>query len=279
MQPSRAWLGRNVLVALVVTGCSLVLQPEELSTRTVIDAGSEASVNPIACSRDADCDSPKSFSPEGCAVSSCVDQVCAFFAPDKDGDGAPMACRSLVPSRVVNGSAEGVDCDDTNPRVFPGTFVECGESETGETLLSSQADAGAGPMFAKPKGACTIGKRSCGKDGKISACIGTVGPKAEVCGAVDRDENCDGSVNEGCTCSPDSATESCGSTSVGECKKGIRTCTGGKWSSCSGNVEPAAKICTSLADNDCNGLADNTEYNLQTDANNCGGGGKGGSNG
>lgn len=78
---------------------------------------------------------------------------------------------------------------------------------------------GAGPMFAKPKGACTIGKRLCGKDGKISACIGTVGPKAEVCGADNQDENCDGSVNEGCTCSPDSATESCGSTSVANAKR------------------------------------------------------------
>ncbi|MCB9638930.1 MAG: hypothetical protein H6728_09310 [Myxococcales bacterium] len=46
-----------------------------------------------------------------------------------------------------------------------------------------------------------------------------------------------------------------GTTNVGVCKGGSRTCTGGQWGWCEGQVQPASELCDGL-DNNCNGQVD-----------------------
>ena len=68
------------------------------------------------------------------------------------------------------------------------------------------------------------------------------------------DDNCNGQVDEGCACT-NGATRSCGS-SVGACKLGTQTCTGGAWAGCAGSTGPVTEICGNQLDDDCNGTLD-----------------------
>ncbi len=79
----------------------------------------------------------------------------------------------------------------------------------------------------------------------------TVRPGApEICNGLDDD--CDGTVDESCTCTPGS-TRSCG-LSVGVCTNGTQTCTGTGWTACTG-VAPSVETCNG-ADDDCDGFSD-----------------------
>ena len=71
-------------------------------------------------------------------------------------------------------------------------------------------------------------------------------PSTEVCD--NKDNNCDGQIDEG-------LSRSCGSD-IGECKKGTETCSAGTWGTCIGATGPTTEICDGL-DNDCDGIADN----------------------
>lgn len=68
------------------------------------------------------------------------------------------------------------------------------------------------------------------------------------------DNNCNGSIDEGCPCSPDQS-RAC-STDVGVCEIGVQVCNQqGEWGPCSG-VLPTAEVCDGL-DNNCDGRTDN----------------------
>jgi hypothetical protein len=76
------------------------------------------------------------------------------------------------------------------------------------------------------------------------------------------DDNCDGRVDETCTCTP-GEVRSCflgppGKRNVGACRDGKQTCMGaeiGSWGPCSGSIAPGGEGCNGL-DDDCNGCAD-----------------------
>lgn len=80
-----------------------------------------------------------------------------------------------------------------------------------------------GPKAAK--GACKPGKQTCSK-GVWSECEGAIEATDEVCDAERVDENCDGTANEGCDCTP-GMMQPCGSDE-GSCEacRRVRTVNG-----------------------------------------------------
>jgi len=74
----------------------------------------------------------------------------------------------------------------------------------------------------------------------------------ELCNGADDD--CDGSVDEGCDCE-DGDTQACWdgtpeTRGVGACADGTQTCAGGAWGPCTGAVEPGEELCDGI-DDDC----------------------------
>jgi hypothetical protein len=85
----------------------------------------------------------------------------------------------------------------------------------------------------------------------------TCSPSPEVCDG--KDNNCDGQVDEGCSCT-DGATQNCyagpnDTLNVGACKGGTQACSGGQWGLCTGQVLPKPEACDGV-DDDCNGKID-----------------------
>jgi hypothetical protein len=108
-------------------------------------------------------------------------------------------------------------------------------------------------------GACSAGAWACvdfGTGKRTAACLGAKGPTNEVCtpsGATPADEDCDGTIDEGCQCTA-GATRPCGQ---GDCT-GTQSCSGGVWGACSG-TQPGKPDCRGTGDRDCNGVTDRTQ--------------------
>ncbi|MFT3769337.1 MAG: MopE-related protein [Minicystis sp.] len=125
---------------------------------------------------------------------------------------------------------------------------------------NSTASCYSGPAGTQGVGACKAGTQTCNAQGTAyGPCTGEVLPQAESC-LTSVDDNCDGQVNEGCICAPNS-TASCysgpaGTQGVGACKAGTKTCNaqGTGYGACTGEVLPQAESCLTSVDDDCNGL-------------------------
>ena len=83
--------------------------------------------------------------------------------------------------------------------------------------------------------------------------------ESETCNG--EDDDCDGEIDETCSCDP-GKSQSCyggpaGTEGVGICTSGTQTCDGnGQWGSCMGSVTPAMEACGDGKDNDCDGNAE-----------------------
>lgn len=107
------------------------------------------------------------------------------------------------------------------------------------------------------QGNCALGDQTCGEDGQFGPC--SIQPaSADSCDQPGDDANCDGTPNDGCTCTTGEEQDCGPTTEAGVCAFGVTRCEGGSWTSCQGAVFPAARDCRSSADNDCDGSPDNT---------------------
>jgi hypothetical protein len=216
----------------------------------------------IECSADTECAAGlPATAPPGCAEAFCDHGSCAYRARDVDQDHHRDAhCESSDPMKPV---AKGDDCDDSDPKVFPGETKQCSETESGTPIKYPGG---------KPQGACTYGTKLCQADGNFAACKGAVAPAtADLCDG--KDENCDGT--------PDSAPCMCENDKQQTCKGDECTpastivCTGGNWPSCPPSSKPAnlGASCNSCGGVvQCNGACSTTQPgNLGAACNSCGG--------
>ncbi len=192
--------------------------------------------------------------PDGLDYGACVGEVgpspevCNGLDDDCDGT-TDEGCTACVPVDEVCGDGLDNDCDelaDEDCVCAPGSLVACYD----------------GPPGTAGVGTCTNGVRTCDANGMgYGACVGTVGPTAEVCGDG-LDNDCDGATDEGCVCAPGS-TVACydgppGTEGVGACDNGVATCdaTGTGFGACIGWSGPSPEVCGDGLDNDCDGASD-----------------------
>ncbi|MBN1543860.1 putative metal-binding motif-containing protein [Candidatus Woesearchaeota archaeon] len=134
-----------------------------------------------------------------------------------------------------NATATEVICTDTVDDDCDG-LIDCADPDCGSNAFCIDADSDSYTL-----------DRDC-DDTSSAVYPGAV----ELCNLVDDD--CDGTVDEGCSCTPAGSTQPCG-TDAGECSAGVRTCLpGGTWGACTG-TPPSVEVCDRL-DNDCDGMTD-----------------------
>ncbi|NUO52960.1 MAG: hypothetical protein HOV80_29285 [Polyangiaceae bacterium] len=123
------------------------------------------------------------------------------------------------------------------------------------------------------QGVCQTSAPTC-EDGAPRECI-PLTPPDEIEDCDGADDDCDGSVDEGCTCQ-NGQTQSCytgpvGTQNVGICAGGTQTCVGGQWGPCNGQVTPGSESCDAV-DQDCDGNVNEGTCNLPNSVSSCSGG-------
>ncbi len=113
------------------------------------------------------------------------------------------------------------------------------------------------PASSKQAGVCENSVKVCdGANGWKDDFSSIDGYEADEAACDGKDNNCDGTVDEGCDCKTGD-TQQCGTTDKGECKFGTQTCKAdGTWGDCEGAVNPVDETCDGK-DNDCDGTPDN----------------------
>jgi hypothetical protein len=185
---------------------------------------------------------------EGCTCTNGATRACGT----SDVGACARGTESCVAGRcgACSGAVEPV------PETCNGADDDCDGAADDGVLTTFYQDAD-GDGFGSPgvtMAACTAppGYVTSGTD-CADDCVACSPSGTEVCDATGRDEDCDGTANEGCACT-DGATQPCG-TDVGECVAGTQTCAAGSWGACVGELGPMMERCDGR-DDDCDGVVD-----------------------
>jgi outer membrane protein assembly factor BamB len=168
----------------------------------------------------------------------------------------------------------------SDPVTVTGTAAQsvCGVSTCSEVTLvmadpictpgAYQACPYSGPAGTQGQGICQAGRQQCNIFGtEWKACEGEVTPKDESCTSP-FDDDCDGAVNETCSCS---AQEGQPCYSGAPATQGVGICHAGKVGcdlfgrvTCVGQQLPRPETCSTLEDDDCDGVTSCTPVGLWT---------------
>ncbi len=187
---------------------------------------------------------------------------------DNDGDGNvdcrdPDCASFPAPACPLQ---TGVCTGATRPCGSDGRWGQCTASTYGSNYEATesrcdgrdndcdgQTDEMPGPACPLQSGVCRDSRQPCLGNAGWGDCDYGADYQASEDRCDNLDNDCDGSVDEGCPCTPNE-TVPC-STDEGECVAGTQTCdSSGQWGPCSG-VLPTAEACDGL-DNDCDGRTD-----------------------
>ncbi len=220
------------------------------------DGGGQSCSTEICDGVDNDCDDEID---EGCDCITGEMQACYTGSQETRGKGACIDGQQTCDDAGKWGPCDGEVLPSTE--VCDGVDNDCND-ETDE--IAEAVTCG--------MGACQITVPSCA-NGQPQTCVPPApASTVEQCDGVD--DNCNGTVDEGCTCT-NGSTQPCysgadGTLGVGACKGGTQTCANGQWGSCVGEVIPTAEVCDGV-DQNCDGNVNQGACNLANATSVCGG--------
>jgi len=174
--------------------------------------------------------------------------ACSMTSNVGESDGGADAMPTPTRSGPYDECGNGMD-DDEDGRIDEGCWCGAGETQT----------CFGGSYPNRDVGTCTDGIQRCevegsGEFGAWGACTGDATPASQRCDGADDD--CDGAIDEGCTCEAGESRSCAGEFPMaGICRGGEQSCgADGLWSACVDAVGPSAEDCANDLDDDCDGL-------------------------